>query len=440
MSQDQNQVYLPPITFFADGPDEGTRNANLEAVLPSPGFAEAAILIADAIAKNVDYVLLDYTSEAVNIRYQIDSVWHAMPSKDRQSGDYMLATLKKLSNLNYRERRARQEGEFGAKFHGRTFACQLISQGVKTGERVAIRLKDPKKKFDGLADLGMRPRLIERTKELLSLPSGLVLLSSLPGDGSSTTWNHALNSVDRFMRDFFAVESAAEPEDEVINIETVTYDRSKGQTAETPLPQLLLREPQVLCFTEPMSTPKMVDVMSELVLEKELLVVARVHSRSAIEALLRVLVLKPNVERFAQALRGVIYSRTYRTLCPQCKQPYQPPPQLLQKIGIAPGRVETFYREFQPPPPEELIDEKGNPIPFEPCPNCHGIGYRGRSAFFEVLTVSDAIRKTLSNKPSVTSVTEAAAAEGHVSLREEGIVHVAKGNTSISELQRVLKK
>ena len=433
-------IPLPPITFVADGVNDDVRTANLEAVLPSPGFPDAAILIADAITKHADQILLDYTRDAVAIRYQVDGVWHPMPAKDRQSGDYMLASLKKLADLNYQERRARQEGEFKAKFHGRTTTCYFISQGVKTGERVAIRLDQGPRKFESLAELGMRPKLVDKYKAMVAKPTGLILFSTLPGDGASTLWHTAINQCDRLMRDFYAVENGAAVEREIINVESIAYDRSAGETAETKLPGLLLRQPDVICFSEPLDRAKMVDTLTDLVLEKNLLIFGRIHARSAEEALLRTLVLKPNAKRFAEAIQGVVYTRLFRRLCDHCKQPYLPQPALLQKLGIAPGRVQNFFREYQPPPPEEMVDAKGNPIPYVPCPYCNGIGYRERGGMFEVLEVNDAIREVLTGKPSVEAVATAARESGHVALKDEGIVQVAKGLTSISELQRVLKK
>lgn len=437
--EQQPQVVLPNITFYADGPNEEIRQANLDAVLPSPGFPETAFLIADAITKRAENVLLDYTRDNVATRFQIDGVWHSMPDRDRQSGDYMLATLKKLANLNYQERRARQEGEFGADFQRATTTCTIISQGVKTGERVAIHLDDGKKKLESLEDLGMRPKLVEQVKAGVRIDKGLIIVSSLPGDGSTTTWTATLNACDRFMRDYFVVEELNSVEPEVINIESRTYDRAKGETVEQLIPKLLLREPDVLAFSEPLTT-EMIEPLCDLVLEHDALVLCRVHARSAVEALLRVLLLKPPVEKFTQALSSVVYSRTIRLLCEGCKQPYQPPAELLTKLGLPPGRIETLYREFQPPPPEQMVDASGKPIVYTPCIYCQGLGYRGRTAFFEHLRVTDPVRQALNNKPSLDSVTAAAKQSGHISLKEEGIVVVAKGATSISELQRVLKK
>ena len=105
MSEQPQQIELPPIKFFADGSDDDTKKANLDAVLPSPGFPDTALLIADSLSKRADLIVLDYSAQVVNVRLQIDGLWHELPQKDRTSGDYMLASMKKLANLNYMERR-----------------------------------------------------------------------------------------------------------------------------------------------------------------------------------------------------------------------------------------------------------------------------------------------------------------------------------------------
>ena len=103
---------LPPIQLTAAGRDEKEQKANLERVMPSPGFPTCAHVICDAIEKRADTTVFDFTPQIVNIRYQIDGIWHNMPQMDRETGDFMMATMKQLAGMNYRERRARQQGQF----------------------------------------------------------------------------------------------------------------------------------------------------------------------------------------------------------------------------------------------------------------------------------------------------------------------------------------
>jgi len=107
-----------------------------------------------------------------------------------------------------------------------------------------------------------------------------------------------------------------------------------------------------------------------------------------------------------------------------------PPPQVLQQLGIPEGRVQAFYRPFQPNPQE----------PKEPCQVCGGIGYFGRTAIFELLVVGDNVRKALATSPKLDVLRQAARKDGMKSLQEEGVLLVARGVTSLPELMRVLKQ
>ena len=106
----------PPVQLTACGGTETENQAHLLMARQSPGYVFVKELVADSVARRADRVMLDYTKEAVGVRYEIDGVWHNVEPRDRESGDVMLAVMKKISSLNMDERRARQEGEFKAKY------------------------------------------------------------------------------------------------------------------------------------------------------------------------------------------------------------------------------------------------------------------------------------------------------------------------------------
>jgi general secretion pathway protein E len=106
---------------------------------------------------------------------------------------------------------------------------------------------------------------------------------------------------------------------------------------------------------------------------------------------------------------------------------------MLTKLGIPAGRVQTLYRERQPLPP----DSKEKRLP---CTQCADIGYFGRTAIFELLVINDKLREALAKTPQLDALKKVAKASGHRSLQDEGIVLVALGVTSLTELQRVLKQ
>ncbi len=409
-------------------------------------------LLYDAILKSAEKTMLDYSREAVTGSYLIDGVWHNIEGRDRETGDAMLIALKLLCGMKPEERRARQEGNFlvehritKAKFVGK-----MTSQGVKTGERVIIEVRPKKSKgFKTLDDIGMREQMQERLKEHMRAESGIVLIAAPPGGGFTTTWNVALKATDRYMRDFVGIEDKGRHETDVENINMTLFDGAAGETPDKLINRILLTQPDVLTLAD-FCNAATVNKMSELANtpREGKLIIAGVHAKDAVEALLRVLLLKASAPEFAEAVRAVLCVRLIRKLNDTCKQPYPPPPQLLQKLGIPPGRVQALYREWQPPPPdpEEEKKKRRKALPPGTCPlcelegpQCHGIFYRGRTGIFELLEVNDDIRKALVKKPQLEVLRNIARKSGHRGLQEEGILLVARGLTSLNELQRVMK-
>lgn len=426
----------PPVHLSARGGTETENQAHLIMARQSPGFVLVKELLADVLSRRATRVMLDYSQEAVEVRYDIDGVWHAVASRDRESGDVILAVMKKIASLNMDERRARQEGEFGGKYDGHKFTGQLVSQGTKTGERAILEIVPDKCPFHSLESLGMRDKMRDELKESLAAHEGLVLFSALPMGGLQTTWNVGLTATDRYLRDFSGIEDKAHPFTHVENVEIFPFDGAAGQTPDAILRPVLLREPDVVVIPD-FVNGKTVDTLCDYALAQKKLICSSVRAKEAVEALLRVLALRPEQPaRFAQVVTAVLNQRLVRLLCETCRQAYEPPDQLLQKLGIPKGRVEVLFREYQPPPPGAK-KRKGEP---EICPDCGGIGYRGRTAIFELVKINDAMRKVLADQPNLETLRRLARQAGTRTLQEEGVLLVARGATAITELQRVLKQ
>lgn len=429
------ELEFPEVDFVAFGADLDEREANLELVEPSPGFPTISVLMADVIGRRADVVVLDYTQAAVNIRFKIDGIWHPMPAMDRETGDYMLATMKQLGGMNYQERRARQEGSFEAKFEGKKLKCKVVAQGVATGERVAIFTNRSKPPTDTVEELGIRESMRQTITRLFTAESGLIVSCGMPNEGLTTSWRATLGAFDRFMRDFYVIEDESKAEPDVINIGQVFYDSKKGEDLFSPLPQLLLREPNVLAFPE-IPDGETLNRIMQLAEDNNLLVVIRVPAKHTLDALLRLMALKPDVNKMLEMMIAIFCMRSVRKLCDRCKQGFAPSPQMLAQLRIPPGRIGELFRHFAWSP--EMKDEEGEPIP--PCPECFGIGFSEQQGLFELLEMNDTIRKAAIQNPRLDALLQVAQQNGHVSIRDEGIVAVAKGNTSIEELQRILNK
>ncbi len=416
-----------PVELLAMGADDPTtNNANLLSARHSPGYLLLKEIVADMIQRRSDKLMLDFTQQAVNVRFEIDGVWHNAEARDRESSDVMLAVIKTLSNLNVKDRRNKQEGQFGAKFEGKSYICQVVSQGVATGERVVVTRRGEKRNLQHYSDLGIREGLQKQWAESMASDAGLVIFSTLPGGGLTTLMNVSLEETDRLMRDFAAIEDVHNREHDIQNIGVTTYDSAKGETPAKIIPTLIRTYPNVYVLRD------MTDVEAAKMLFKEIsddhLVITSIRAKESGEALLRFLQLKMPPKEFATAAKAVLYQRLIRKLCPDCKVGYTPPADVLRKLGIPAGKVEKLYR---PPKPEEI--EK-------PCKSCQALGYLGRTGLFELLVITDKMREILVKQPKLDLLKAAARESRQRSLQEEGILLVAQGITSLQELTRVLQQ
>lgn len=431
----QPEIVLPALAFKAAGSTPVQVELNLAKVLKSPGYPTLVLLLADAVQKWTQRIVLDYTAQQVSIKFQIDGLWIDMPPLDRPTGDFMLATLKQLCNLDYREREARQENSFQGQLESRKFKFHVTTQGVPSGERVLIRIDLPRPEPADLAAMGMRPKVVERVKALLQKSPGLLVSAALPGDGASLSWKGLRGAGDRFMSDFVTFEQRGAVEDDVINVGSVQYD-SPEVFAEA-LQKLLLKEPDLIFFSQ-VRNPSILRQIMDVGVASQRLMVVQIEARSALEAVYRLQILGLSAEEIQQHLVGVVAYRSLRRLCDKCREEFEPDATILAKLGIRPGRVRTFHKQFDPAPYTKL-DSKGNPIPPPVCPQCGGIGYFGRTGLFELLENDDTLKGLLRQKTKYPDAVARWRAAGNPTFREEGVAAIALGLTSIEELQRILK-
>jgi type II secretory ATPase GspE/PulE/Tfp pilus assembly ATPase PilB-like protein len=407
------------------GGDSAADNVNLLTARQSPGYLLVKDLVADMANRRVDRTLLEYGPTAVVVKHEIDGMWHNGEAREREGADVMLAVMKTLANLDAKERRKKQEGKFGAVYDGKKLMVPLTCQGVANGERVVVNRVFDKGRPHTYEAIGLREGLKEQWEEIMSRDSGLVVFSALPGGGLTTLTDVSIEETDRLMRDFFAIEDVNKREHDIQNVVVHTYDSKKGETPATLMPNLVRLYPNVYICRDLVDAASATALMNEVPDDK--LVITSIPARDAPEALLRLLQMKLPQQQFASVVTAVLYQRLIRKLCPDCKVGFKPSTEMLKKLGIPAGKVEQFFR---PPTAEEV--EK-------PCQTCQQLGYLGRTGIFELLVVTDAMREILAKQPSLELIKKAARADSQRSLQEEGILLVAKGVTSLPELQRVLK-
>jgi type II secretory ATPase GspE/PulE/Tfp pilus assembly ATPase PilB-like protein len=403
-------------------------------------------MIADALDNRAEKIMLDFTADAVAVKYYVDGVWHNGNPKihdkeplNRAWGDQMLFVLKKMAALNPADRRSKQDGKLKVEYNGNKYDTLVASQGTQTGERAVATFVLITKHVRSLEELGMRDKQRDQLKELLGMGNtGIIAFATMPGDGLSSLWVAALRNTDRLLRDFVTIENPAVKEPDIENINFNPFKPEAGESVESVMPKILLKQPEVICIPH-IASGKVLTVLVFQAETQNRLAVVSLRAKEGADAALRLLALKPDMPDFAQQMKAVVYGRLIRKLCDSCREAVPLTPEMSQRLGIPPGRVEFLYRECQPKTPEQLLEMKKKGIP-EVCPKCRGIGYFGRTSIFEIMVFDDRMKQALIQAPKLEVLKQTSKQAGNRSLQDEGILLVAQGVTSLTELQRVLKQ
>lgn len=446
----------PEVDLFADlNPAKRDKQPQTILARQLEGYTAATELFGDALDRRANQLLLNF-AEQMGIRYLIDGVWHNLPAQSIETGRQITEVLSTLATDPTDPEQSSfarsNEADFSAtfrkmvdsdsdsvkldhmqasrnRFHGKweeTVACKLTLAKGENLERWLISFERSADHLHSLVDLGMRKKTIEEVTTALQNTKGMILFSALPAGGLTTLINIGLESVDRYMRDFVSVEDSDSPESEIANVDPKYYDSTAGERAVDCLPAVSRAQPDVIVCRK-MADPQSAHMLCEIAMT-DFLVISSIAARDSLEALLRVLVMKVPPELVAGSITTVVHGRLIRKLCPECKVAYRPSPELLKRLGIPPERAENLYRAA--PPESETI-----------CEVCEGIGYHGITGIYEVLHMNQDIQKILvSGKPNIDDLKKVARKSGMHTELDHGKLLVARGITSVEELQRSLKK
>jgi type II secretory ATPase GspE/PulE/Tfp pilus assembly ATPase PilB-like protein len=412
----------PPITFI--GKTQGTNKEDPSRVRQaeeSRSYMASKELVYDAVLRRATDIHLEPTNEQLSVRYRIDGILHAAEPFDRPTGDAVVNVFKVLSALDISEKRKPQDGSFGAKLQGRDLDFRVATSGSKAGEKLVMRILDNSAAVTKLEDLGMRAKLIETSRGLVTQPHGMFLCCGPTGAGKSTTLYAALREIDRYQKNIITVEDPIEYH--LDNITQMEVNTKAGQTFATALRSILRQDPDVIMIGE-IRDQETASIACQAANTGHM-VFSTVHSNDAITALFRLLDLGVEPFMIASALSGVLAQRLVRILCDACKEPYKPKPEFLRKANLPAEKVDVFYR--RPENPEQV------------CQTCGGTGYFGRTGIFEMLVLTEPMRDMIRENPSINKIKAEARKNGMIYLQEDGLRQVIQGKTSIEELLRVVK-
>ncbi|MFO0878248.1 MAG: GspE/PulE family protein [Gemmataceae bacterium] len=428
-----------PVRFIGKSSSGGEADAvRVRRAAESEYYRAALELVFDAIQARATDIHLEPTKEEMTVRFRVDGILSPSNGFDRDSGDAVLNIFKVLSDMDITEKRKPQDGSFSAEVdvesegvsQMRLVDFRVATSGSVSGEKMVMRLLDRSRAINDLSRLGMRDRLRDVIHTIVSQPHGMFVVCGPTGAGKSTTLYACLSEIDRFQKNVITVENPVEYH--IDNVTQIEVNPKAGKTFATELRSILRQDPDVIYLGE-IRDQETAEIACQAA-QTGHMVFTTIHANDTPTAIVRLLDLGVQSFMVASALSAILGQRLVRVLCPRCKVPYRPNPELLRRAHLPADRIKAFYR---PPRPDEMgEDEEGNP---KVCEYCKGTGYRGRTGIFELLVINDRIREMIKDNPNIDVIRQEAVKAGMAVLQQDGMRIVIEGETSIDELLRVAK-
>ncbi|HEX2897638.1 MAG TPA: GspE/PulE family protein, partial [candidate division Zixibacteria bacterium] len=280
------------------------------------------------------------------------------------------------------------------------------------GEKIVIRILDPRNLLLKFSDLGFNKKLEEKWKNVIHQPEGLVLISGPTSSGKTSTLYATLHEINSIEKNIITVEDPVEYSLPLIN--QVQINEKAGLTYPSTLRSILRQNPDIIMIgeTRDLETAQMT-IRSALTGH---LVFSTIHTNDAASAIMRLVDMGVEGYLVATALKGVLAQRLVRVNCPECLESYKPSDTILQRAGLTDLAQELNFKRG-----------KG-------CPNCKKSGYKGQVGIYEFIEITPYISELIINGVSVNRLREESRKFGYVPLFEMGLEKLAKGQINLEEL------
>lgn len=401
--------------------------------VPSPedeeygGYVMGETLLHDMWKRRVSHAELIPSSDEYKVRYVIDGIASVVDQYSREDAVGCIQYLKAVAGLDVLDRRRPQTGSF---FTIRTrkdnIGWRILTSGSTRGEQLTLERIEEDKEM-AIDSLGFHPDQLEQINEVIDTPKGVILVSGIRGSGVTTTLYSLTRSHDAFIQNIHSLELEFLTELDNITQHLIERD-AQAKTHNRQLQSVLHSDPDVVMvgFCDEPDLAKTVTKACEEG-KKFFIGMTAVNTFAALSEWIK---MAGKNDKVAQAIVAVINQKLVRILCHECREAYVPNPGMLKKLNLPVEKIKQFYR----PPAEMEYDKRGNPIL---CPQCQGTGYMRRTAVFETLIVSDALRHLIAQGADMDAIRTQCRKEKMLYLQEQVLRKVIDGTTSIQEVLRL---
>jgi len=412
-----------------DEKDENLKKRD-EILKDAPVTKLVQVIISHAVEGHASDIHIEPMESNFRVRFRVDGLLHVSLILPKEIGPVVISRIKILANLKIEEKRKPQDGRFRFLSGGKKIDFRVSTLPVLTGEKVVLRILD---KEEGLADLetlGLMGSASENIQKAIRETYGMILLTGPTGSGKSTTLYALLKILNDEEKNIITLEDPIE-----YNLEGLNQSQIKpeiGYTFASGLRTVLRQDPNVIMVGEIRDAET-----AELAVHAALtghLMFSTLHTNTAIGAIPRLIDMGIEPFLLSSSLRMVIAQRLVRKICEHCKAEKQISDVVKNKIQEEIGNLSESEQK-------KLKINKNEKIAFyygKGCDVCNGTGFKGRLAIYEVVYLTEGIKNLITEKEGNEQlIVEESKKAGYLNIKQDGIVKVIKGMTTIEEVERV---
>jgi len=386
-------------------------------------YNAAQELLYDVVFRRASEADLTPQGGQTRVRFLIDGVVQERPPMPQVTSERVIQYLKGVGGMDVSDHRRPQGGKMAVDLAGMQIEIVLRSAGTTEGQRMQFRVIQEFVQTQ-LDALGMDETTLRRIREVSNAGRGLIIISGRAGSGVTSTLYSILREQDAFIQQVESIE--ARPALEMENILQHAYGEAKNEVPSL-LSAVLQRNPNVIMMDD-CPDPTSAQMIARAAPDR--LILLGMAAGDTFMALAKWVKLCGDAGIAVGSLKLVLCQMLLRKLCPNCREPYVPNPDMLAKANISGQGIDRFYR----PPTKPLTDEDGNVMT---CVACQGTGYLGRTAVFELMDMTDELREMTISGAALPQIKTACRKNRMLYLQEQALQRVIGGITSIQEVIRL---
>ena len=371
------------------------------------------LVLYQAIKEKASDIHFEPFETEFKIRYRVDGMLYEMTPPPVHLALPIISRVKVMANMNIAERRIPQDGRIVKQVGDQSVDMRVSSLPTQYGESVVLRVLDRNSVNLNLDNLGLPQHIHGYIHDTIRMPNGIFIVTGPTGAGKTTTLYAALREINKIDTKILTAEDPVEYD--VDGIVQVPVNDAIGMTFERVLRAFLRQDPDKILVGEmrDLDTAK-IAIQASLTGH---LVLSTLHTNDAAGAVTRLVDMGTQPFLVAASLEGILAQRLLRTICPDCKAPYEPSEAILTQLGVAPHELGD----------KSFFTGKG-------CKSCADSGYKGRAGLYELLNVSDPIRELIIDRAPAVVIKQKAIELGMTTLREDGLRCIYEGRTTIEEV------